>query len=254
MARPARGSRLIWSDEFTGPHGALPDPSKWQLESGGNGWGNQELEYYTARAKNVSLDGTGHLAITARAETYTGPDGITRAYTSARIQTMGLFATAYGRVEASLKLPAGRGLWPAFWALGQDHQSIGWPWCGEIDIMENLGDNPFTAYGSIHGPQPGATANQYGITAPVRAKSSLASGFHTFGVTWSPGRIVFTLDGTPYATRTPASLARGQKWVFNQPFYLLLNLAVGGNWPGHPAASTRFPATLLVDWVRVYSS
>lgn len=250
----ASASVLVWSDEFSGPAGASPDPAKWSLESGGNGWGNNELEYYTARPSNVSLDGKGHLAITARAETYTGPDGITRHYTSARIQTDGLFATAYGRVEASIKLPAGRGLWPAFWALGQRADTIGWPWCGEFDVMENLGNDPFTVYGSIHGPQAGAARGQYGLTAPVRSRTSLATGFHTYGVTWSPDRIVFTLDGVPYSTRTPASLGRGQRWVFNQRFFLLLNVAVGGRWPGRPGAGTRFPATMLVDWVRVYAS
>jgi beta-glucanase (GH16 family) len=252
-ARAASASHLVWSDEFSGPHGSPPDPTKWQLQTGGSGWGNRELESYTARQSNASLDGAGHLAITARAETFTGPDGITRNYTSARMQTMGLFSTAYGRIEANIKLPAGRGLWPAFWALGAAHDNVGWPWCGEIDIMESLGDNPFTAYGSIHGPQPGAKGSQYGLTAPVRSRNSLAAGFHTYGVTWSPNRIVFTLDGVAYATRTPASLGRGQRWVFNQPFYLLLNLAVGGNWPGRPGAGTHFPATMLVDWVRVYS-
>lgn len=252
VSAPTTG-RLVWSDEFSGPRGSLPDPAKWALQSGGNGWGNQELETYTPRASNASLDGSGDLAITARAETYTGPDGIARNYTSARMQTEGLFQHAYGHIEARIKLPAGRGLWPAFWALGQTHDRVGWPWCGEVDIMESLGSDPFTAYGSLHGPQPGARDAQYGITAPVHAKTSLAAGFHVFGVSWSADRVVFTLDGAPYATRTPASLAPGQKWVFNQPFYLLLNLAVGGEWPGQPGAGTHFPATMLVDWVRVYS-
>jgi beta-glucanase (GH16 family) len=251
-SRAATG-RLVWSDEFNGPSGAPPDPHKWQLQTGGNGWGNQELEYYTARSRNASLDGAGHLAITAHAETYTGADGTTRGYTSARMQTEGLFQTAYGRIEARIKLPAGRGLWPAFWALGQGADTQGWPRCGEFDIMENLGKDPFTVYGSLHGPQPGARDGQYGLTAAVRSKTSLAAAFHVYGVTWSPDRIVFTLDGASYATRTPASLARGQKWVFNQPFFLLLNVAVGGQWPGQPGAGTRFPATMLVDWVRVFS-
>ena len=253
-AHKASTARLIWSDDFSGSAGAAPNSAKWQLESGGGGWGNDELEYYTGRPNNVSLDGGGHLAITARAETYTGPDGVTRNYTSARIQTKGLFATAYGRIEARIKLPAGRGLWPAFWALGQGIDTIGWPWCGEFDVMENLGSDPFTVYGSIHGPQAGARRGQYGLTTAVRSRSSLATGFHTYGVTWSPDRIVFSLDGVAYSTRTPASLAPGQRWVFNQRFFLLLNLAVGGDWPGSPGAGTHFPATMLVDWVRVYSS
>jgi beta-glucanase (GH16 family) len=242
--------KLIWDDEFNGPAGSPPDPSKWRGVTGGDGWGNQELEYYTARPSNVSLDGAGHLAITARRETYTG-DGVTRVYTSARIQTKGLFQTTYGKLEARIKIPTGQGLWPAFWALGSDIDTAGWPGCGEIDVIENLGSDPFTIYGSIRGPQSGF-ANGYGITATARSAVSLAAGFHVFGVTWSPNKLVFTLDGVPYATRTPSSLSSGQQWVFTKPFYLLLNLAVGGTWPGSPNASTQLPATMLVDWVRVY--
>lgn len=250
---PAPPPRLIWSDDFSGPAGSPPNPDKWQAVTGGGGWGNQELESYTARPSNVSLDGAGHLAITAQHETYTGADGITRQYTSARLQTKGLFATAYGQIQASIKIPAGRGLWPAFWALGQGIDTIGWPNCGEFDVMESLGNDPFTAYGSLHGPQPGAADGQYGLSATVHSRTSLAAGFHVYGVSWSPNQIVFMLDGVPYATRTPASLAHGQGWVFNQSFFLLLNLAVGGKWPGSPDLGTPFPATMLVDWVRVYS-
>lgn len=242
--------KLIWDDEFNGPAGSPPDPSKWRGVTGGDGWRNQELEYYTARPGNVSLDGAGHLVITARRETYTR-DGVTRFYTSARIQTKGLFQATYGKLEASIKIPTGQGLRPAFWALGSDIDTAGWPGCGEIDVIENLGGDPFTIYGSIHGPQSGL-ANGYGITAAGRSAVSLAAGFHLFGVTWSPNKIVFTLDGVPYATRTPSSLSSGQQWVFTKPFYLLLNLAVGGTWPGSPNASTQLPAMMLVDWVRVY--
>jgi beta-glucanase (GH16 family) len=250
-ARSASTGSLIWSDEFNGPAGASPDPTKWSVQTGGDGWGNNELEYYTAQASNVALDGRGHLAITARRENYTG-GGVTREYTSARLQTKGLFATTYGRIEAKIKLPAGPGLWPAFWALGSDIDSVGWPGSGEIDTMESLGSDPFTLYGSIHGPEPGSLKG-YHLTTPEHSAVSLASRFHDFGVEWSPSAITFTLDGVPYSTVTPASLSAGQQWVFNKPFYLLLNLAVGGDWPGSPQASTPFPATMLVDWVRVYS-
>lgn len=246
------GGKLVWADEFSGPAGAGPDPTKWSVETGGGGWGNNELEYYTSRSSNVALDGRGHLAITARRENYTGEDGVTREYTSARLQTKGLFATTYGRIEARIKLPAGPGLWPAFWALGGDIESVGWPNSGEIDVMESLGSDPFTFYGSIHGPEPGAPRG-YHQTASEHSAGSLASSFHVFGVEWSPSAITFTFDGVPYSTRTPASLSSGQQWVFNKPFFLLLNLAVGGEWPGAPRGSTPFPATMLLDWVRVYS-
>lgn len=249
---PANGGQLIFSDEFNGPAGASPDPSKWDLEVGGSGWGNDELEYYTTRDANVALDGKGHLAITARREEYVGANGVARDYTSGRLQTKGLFATTYGLLEARIKLPAGQGLWPAFWALGSDIDAVGWPACGEIDVMESLGSDPFTLFGSIHGPEPGAI-DGYRYTAVKRSSVSLADAFNVYGVEWSPEEIVFTFDGVPYSVRTPASLSGGQQWVFDKPFYLLLNLAVGGNWPGAPSASTRFPATMLVDWVRVYS-
>ena len=249
-ARGAGAGHLVWSDEFNGPAGASPDPSRWVFDVGGGGWGNRELEYYTARPTNASLDGHGHLAIVARHETYSG-HGVTREYTSARLKTQGVFATTYGRLEASIKLPAGRGLWPAFWAVGQDIEKLGWPASGEIDVMESLGDG-FTLYGSLHGPERG-NARGYGLTSPHRSTASLASGFHTYGIIWSPSSIVFTFDGAPYATRTPAELSAAQHWAFNKPFFLILNLAVGGDWPGAPTASTVFPATMLVDWVRVYS-
>jgi beta-glucanase (GH16 family) len=246
-------SQLVWSDDFNGPAGSSPDPRKWSFDLGGSGWGNDELEYYTSRPSNASLDGQGQLAITARRETYSGSGGVTRDYTSARLQTKGLFATTYGRIEASIKLPEGRGLWPAFWAVGSDIENAGWPSSGEIDMMESLGNDPFTLYGSIHGPERGNPTG-YGLTAPKRSAVSLASGFHVYGVDWSPGAVAFTFDGIPYAIRTPASLSAEQQWEFNKPFFLLLNLAVGGSWPGAPGASTQFPATMLVDWVRVYSS
>jgi beta-glucanase (GH16 family) len=244
--------RLVWSDDFNGPAGGPPDPTRWQAVSGGNGWGNNELEYYTSRTANVSLDGAGHLAIIARRETYAGADGVTRNYTSARIQTKGLFQTRYGTIEARIRLPVGKGLWPAFWMLGSNIDAVSWPACGEIDVMENIGSDPFTAHGTIHGPDD-STGAAYGLGAPVSSHTSLAGGFHVYGITWSAKAISFSLDGVTYETRTPSSLSGGQQWVFNQPFYLLLNLAVGGTMPGSPNGSTQFPASLLVDWVRVYN-
>jgi beta-glucanase (GH16 family) len=249
--RPPAGYHLVWADEFNGPRGTQPDPANWQFETGGTGWGNGELQYYTASPTNASLDGAGHLAITARREVYTG-DGVTRDYTSALVQTAGRFQTTYGLIEARIKLPAGQGLWPAFWAIGTDFDRVGWPDSGEIDLMENVANDPFKVYGVLHGPQEGRR-NGYNLVAATRSATSLASGFHVFGIDWSPGKIVFTLDGVPYATRTPASLPAGSQWVFDKPFYLILNLAVGGDFPGPPDATTPFPATMLVDWVRVYS-
>jgi beta-glucanase (GH16 family) len=217
---------------------------------GGGGWGNGELEYYTGRAQNVALDGHGELAVIARREAYRG-----NAYTSARLQTKGSFAARYGRIEARIKLPAGQGLWPAFWLLGTDIDSVGWPNSGEIDVMENLGQDPFTFYVSIHGPQTRHGALSYGTTTAIHSSTSLAASFHVYGMRWTPNRVEFWLDGSMYAAQSPTSIGAGERWVFNgKPFYLLLNLAVGGSWPGPPSGSTHFPATMLVDWVRVYSS
>lgn len=246
-----RRARLIWTDEFRGRAGASPKSARWQVIYGGNGFGNNELQYYTRRSSNLALDGRGRLVITALRGLYRGRDGVTRSYTAGAIQTKGRFNVMYGKLEARIQIPQGKGLWPAFWAVGGNVNRVGWPRSGEIDMMENVG-NPFTIYGSIHGPQRGRP-NGYGISARKRASRSLARAFHVYGVTWTPNKLVFTLDGHPYATDTRATLGGGQRWVFNHPFFLILNLAVGGNWPGAPDASTSFPARMLVDWVRVYS-
>ena len=148
---PAPGWTLSWSDEFNGRDGSSPDPSKWVVETGGNGFGNRELEYYTSRPQNVQIKG-GSLVITVAKETYTGPDRVTRSYTSARLKTKGKFDQAYGRFEARIKIPRGQGMWPAFWMLGNDFDQAGWPGCGEIDIMENIGKEPAIVHGTIHGP------------------------------------------------------------------------------------------------------
>ncbi len=243
--------RLVWSDEFDGAAGTSPDPSRWDAMEGGGGWGNNELESYTGRPQNVSLDGNGTLAITARQETYSGPDHIQRAYTSARIQTKGHFSFTYGRLEARIRIPAGRGLWPAFWALGDDIDTAGWPNCGEMDVMESLGQTPAQISGTLHGPV-GTSSTQWGKGAAFNAPSSLATGFHVYGVIWGPDTVEWTVDGQAYSRVTPSDLPAGARWVFDHNFHLLLNLAVGGDWPGSPDASTSFPATMLVDWVRVY--
>jgi beta-glucanase (GH16 family) len=242
--------KLVWSDEFNGPNGSAVDGSKWVVENGGKGWGNQEREYYTDRNENSFLR-DGNLVIRALAEKYKGPDGVTRYYTSARVKTQGKFSQRYGRFEARIKVPAGQGVWPAFWMLGDDIDKVGWPACGEIDIMENIGKEPGIIHGSIHGPGYTGTV---GIEAPysLPAKERFADDFHAFAVEWDPDSISFYVDQDLYVKRTRADLRPGWKWVFDKPFFLILNLAVGGDWPGNPDASTEFPAEMLVDYVRVY--
>jgi beta-glucanase (GH16 family) len=250
-APPGGAYTLVWADEFEGPSGALVDATRWTSETGGGGWGNQELQTYTDRARNASLDGRGALAIQALRETVTGADGITRGYTSARLKTQTKFEQAYGRFEARLKVPRGQGLWPAFWMLGADIGSVGLPRCGEIDIMENIGREPAVVHGTIHGPgYSGADGIGGAFTFPGGA--AVADDFHVFAVEWEPAAIRWSVDGTVFETRTPADLPAGQRWVFDHPFFLLLNVAVGGSWPGNPDATTTFPQLMLVDYVRVY--
>jgi beta-glucanase (GH16 family) len=241
---------LVWSDEFNAADGSRPDPAKWKFEVGGNGWGNHELEYYTNRPEN-SFIRDGNLLIQALKENFTGPDHVTRDYTSARITTQGLFEQAYGRFEARIKIPRGRGLWPAFWLLGNDIGTIGWPASGEIDIMENIGKEPSLVHGSLHGPGYSGDrdyTSEYKLPGGV----SFADDFHVFAVEWEPKSVRFFVDQELYATFTPARLPAGMKWVFDHPFFIILNVAVGGDWPGPPDATTTFPQTLLVDYVRVY--
>lgn len=256
LAAPARaqGWKLTWADEFNGRTGAGIDEAKWTAETGGGGWGNRELQFYTARLRNASMDGRGSLAIRAYKETpppgaecWYGPC----LYTSARLITKRKFEQQYGRFEARLRLPAGQGLWPAFWMLGADIDRVGWPACGEIDIMENIGREPGTVHGTLHGP---GYSGAQGVGAPyaLPAGRRFADSFHTFAVEWEPRAIRWYVDGQLFQTRTPADLPAGARWVFDRPFFLILNVAVGGNWPGGPDATTSFPQTLLVDYVRVY--
>lgn len=245
-----RNTKLVWSDEFNGPAGTPPSSRKWLHRVGAFGWTDHELETYTNSPANASLDGQGHLAIVARHQTVTGPDGLTRNYTSARLATQGLFSATHGLIEARIKIPAGAGLWPAFWMIGDDDKTVGWPASGEIDVLEALGQNPSVAHGFINGPS--SRAPEYTVGHVVASATSLASGFHTYAVSWSRNSITWLLDGVPYGTTTPKDLPAGARWVFNHRFYLLLNLAVGGDWAGRLKSSSHFPATLLVDWVRVY--
>jgi len=241
---------LAWDDEFNGAKGDVPDRSKWVIETGGDGWGNNELEYYTNRVENVQVS-QGNLIITARREGYSDSQGVFRGYTSARLKTLGKFSQRYGRFEARIKIPAGQGVWPAFWLLGDDITQVKWPNCGEIDIMENIGKEPGTIHGTIHGPgYSGDKGIGSAYTLPDAKK--FADDYHLFAVEWEPQVIRFYVDDKLYATRTPADLPPGTKWVFDHPFFLVLNLAVGGDWPGEPDVHTKFPQSMLVDYVRVY--
>ncbi len=236
---------LIWQDEFDGAAGTSPDHARWGYDIGTD-WGNAQLEFDTARPVNVSLDGAGNLAITAREESYQNRD-----YTSARINTKDRFAQTEGRFEARIRLPVGRGLWPAFWLLGANIATTPWPDCGEIDIMEYRGQEPNVLHGSLHGPGysgGSALTNRYVLPGP----DGFDQDFHVFALEWTKDRITWFVDGTRYLTIGPGDLPPGANWVFDHPFFIVLDLAVGGNFVGPPDAGTTFPQTMRVDWVRVY--
>jgi len=239
---------LVWSDEFNAPAGTPPDPGKWHHDIGGGGWGNNERQYYTDSTRNAAHDGNGNMVITARRENpanYQCHYGYCE-YTSARLLTANTFRQTYGRFEARIKIPRGQGIWPAFWMLG----GLPWPDRGEIDIMENIGREPNRVYGTLHGPGYSGGA---GISSSYTLPSgSFADAFHTFAVDWAPDSITWYVDGIAYARRTPADL-HGNPWVFDHPFYMIMNVAVGGNWPGYPDATTTFPQQMLIDYVRVWA-
>jgi beta-glucanase (GH16 family) len=242
--------QLTWSDEFNAPNGSPPDPAKWNIVTEGKGFGNNELETYTDRPANIQQQ-NGNLVITAQKENLTGPDGVPRNYTSARINTQNHFTQKYGRFEARIQLPTGKGIWPAFWLLGDDLDTTHWPDCGEIDILETIGA-PDTMYSTIHGP---GYSGSKGLSTKfaLPAGQQVDNAFHLYAVEWSPDDIKFFFDNHLIVERTPADLPSNTKWVYDHPFYLLLNLAVGGLWPGNPDDSTVFPQRMLVDYVRVYS-
>ncbi len=250
--QPRTGWTLVWSDEFSTPDGSSPDPAKWTYDLGGNGWGNHELESYTNRKENAQIE-KGNLVVTAQKETYTGADGVTREYTSARLKTQGLFSQAYGRFEARIKIPEGQAIWPAFWMLGEDVPTAGWPKCGEIDIMENVGKEPGTVHGSLHGPSTSAKTSDLTAIYTLPGGLRLADDFHLYAVEWDPDTIRFYVDSNLYATFLSSQWPPGGNWVFDHPFFIILNVAVGGVWPGNPDASTKFPQSMLVDYVRVYN-
>lgn len=242
---------MTFRDEFTGAAGQPPSALRWGYAVGGNGFGNQEQQTYTTRRDNAALDGQGHLFITARKEWWTGPDGITRPYTSARLHTSGRFSFQYGTAAARVHIPRGRGLWPAFWALGDNIGSVGWPLCGEIDVMENIGSRPRTVFGTVHAARDGG--GNWLAGSLYRADSPLSRDYHVYGVDWGPSAISMWLDGVPYMTVGTADVPPGDLWNFNHAFHLVLNLAVGGTFAGPPNDRTRFPAILAVDYVHVWS-
>jgi beta-glucanase (GH16 family) len=256
----------VWSDEFDGPAQHSPDASKWTFDTGNQeGWGNQEVETYCSPASgnmkncdphrpNAFLDGSGHLVLRAQKN----PDG---AWTSARITTRGLKNFQYGRIEARMKLPVGAGLWPAFWMLGENFDKVGWPSSGSVDIVENVsvtsagnGLGPYMIRSTVHGPRYSkGNGFWHDFKLPNGARVDDAS-FHTYGVIWSPGMIQFYVDDPAniFFIEDASDVPEGGEWVFDHPFYILMNLAVGGIWPGDPDATTPNPADVLVDYVRVY--
>ncbi|MFT4969679.1 MAG: beta-glucanase (GH16 family) [Chitinophagales bacterium] len=242
---PERDYSLIWSEEFEGNAGESLDSTIWTYDigTGDNGWGNAELQYYRDSPDNVSLDGDGNLAITARNQSFGSSP-----FTSGRIKTKNQFSTKFGRIEANIKLPYGPGVWPAFWMLGDNIDNVGWPQCGEIDIMEARGQLPSITNGTIHGPG-------YAAGASIGEAYSLGNDrfdkdFHIFAIEWGEDYIDFFVDDFRY-NRITADEVPGE-WVYNKSFYMLLNVAVGGGFVGFPTSGTPFPQTLLVDYIRVY--
>ena len=248
----------VWSDEFDGPAGSPVDGTKWGYEisdgcqAGICGWGNEEKEWYTSASESIALNGQGQLMIVARRD----PVGLTCyygpcRYTSAKITTRGKMFASPGRVEARIKLPTGQGLWPAFWMLGHNFPTTPWPACGEIDIMENKGSQPITTSSALHGPgYSGATPFAH---ANVLSGGTVASDFHTYAVEWDANQVIFYVDGFGHYAVTRDAVTRYGASVLDQPFYLILNLAVGGHFDGDPGSDAIFPATMLVDYVRVYA-
>jgi beta-glucanase (GH16 family) len=262
-ALPARAQtwNLVWSDEFNGASGTFPDTTKWNFDVGNNnGWGNGESEFYcvagsnaapcSAANPNVFMNGSGSLVIRARRDA-------AGTWTSTRMLTSGKFSIQYGRIEARMRLVAANGLWPAFWMLGANIGTVGWPSCGEVDIMEWV-DNygPSATSSTIHGPGysgAGGIGVQTGFPNATRVDDA---NYHIYGVIWSPNQIQFYRDTTTNITRTitSANIPAGTTWAFNHPFFVLLNQAVGGNWFAGPDSSTPAVNDVLVDYVRVYQA
>jgi beta-glucanase (GH16 family) len=234
------GWALVWHDEFEGPE---INADVWTHEIGGHGWGNGENQYYTDDPDNAFIE-DGMLVIQALERNYLG-----KPFTSARLTTQGKLTQQYGRIEARIQIPTGKGIWPAFWMLGENYDTVGWPRSGEIDIMENIGSEPWVVHGTLHGP---GYSGGSGVGAAYRLpdRSPFHANFHVYAVEWEPQEIRWYVDDALYSTITPARLPGD--WVYDQPFFMILNVAVGGRWPGYPDASTEFPQRMLVDYVRIY--
>ncbi|MEQ9120888.1 glycoside hydrolase family 16 protein [Fulvivirga sp.] len=234
--------QLVVQDEFDSD--GMPNSDIWNFDigTGINGWGNNELQYYTARPENIQVQ-NGFLIITAREESYRGSN-----YTSAKILTKGKIEQTYGRFEARMKLPWGQGMWPAFWMLGADIDVNPWPGAGEIDIMEYRGQDPTIVLGSVHGP--GYSGGEAVTKSYTLQNDRFDTGFHVFGIEWGSDFVNYYVDDVLYNQITPADVPG--EWVFNKPFYLIINLAVGGTFVGSPNNETVFPQTMIIDYVRIY--
>lgn len=244
-AAKRNGYKLVWSDEFDGP--GLPDAKKWSYEVGGNGWGNNELEYYTDRRPENARIENGSLIIEARKEDWQGKN-----YTSARLVTKGKAEWKYGRIEARAQLPAGRGTWPAIWMLGADISKVGWPRSGEIDIMEHVGFDEGVIHGTIHTEAYNhSKKTQKGQEVPIK---NVTTDFHLYAIEWTADKIDFFVDNQKYYTVEKAVLGSDvAQWPFEQPFFLILNVAVGGGWGGQKGVDESiWPQRMEVDYVRVY--
>ncbi len=235
------GWELVWHDEFDGK---TINRSDWTFDLGGGGWGNGEAQIYTDRPENARLV-DGLLVIEARKEPN---DQGGFQFTSARLKTQGLKTFQYGRIEARMKVPPGAGMWPAFWMLGSNIDQVGWPDCGEIDIMEYVGKDPTVVMGTLHGP---GYSGALGLTSRSLQDYDIADDFHTYAIEWDQDQIRWFFDDVEYHTLTRSDVGE-ERWVFDQPFFLILNLAVGGTLGGFISPDTVFPANVYVDYVRVY--
>ena len=234
---------LVGADDFDGPAGSAPNPTYWDYDLGGGGWGNREQQIYTRKTANVRLDGRGHLVIEAHRSG--------KGYTSARLVTRHKVDITHGLIEARVKLPQGQGIHPAVWLLGSNIESVGYPACGEIDIME-LVSSGTVYHNAIHGPMAANAETKWKQSADGDAPGDLARDYHVYQVLREPNVIKIAIDGNLVGSYSRATMPAGADWVFDAPMYLILNIAVGGEWPGPVNAATPFPATMLVDWIRLW--
>jgi len=239
------GYDLVWHDEFSGSGALNPDYWTYEIGRGENGWGNNELQYYREGTNNTSQS-DGRLIIEAREESFEGAP-----YTSARVITLDKFAFTHGRVDIRAILPEGQGVWPALWMLGSNFPDIGWPACGEVDIMELVGHQPGTVHGTSHwGPQGQGFSTFKGSSYILENSEKFSEEFHVFSIIWEPGKITWYVDDNAYFTINNADVDGA--YPFDMDFFFIFNIAVGGNWPGSPDATTQFPQKMYVDYIRVF--